>query len=275
MELFEKPNLRSKGSRFGVKTGNSLKFSLADYKSSAKGYGTIRQEQLNVRRNRNTTKGECFDNNELVNSVEYSLNKHKRWELLEDIVETSTDIERVSEAGLTKSKRNTLRALSHGYFASKPVSYCLPADKSKVIFAHAPLHPRLRRQQLSAYGQLLDNQGWGSGCSCRYCRRVSRARNARLQANRAHYSRSMMQTQTHAYPAQGRAPPSKSYIALKQLHKHGVGQQELRTFISTLFEFTSGLQSNRFPAHAQIHNPHRPRRHALSFSKKNVASFDD
>jgi hypothetical protein len=86
-QTFEKPNLRNKGSRKGVKTGNTIKF---DHYSQSELTKTSTYALQNIEPATKLTKNQqqrfygVKDKTEMM-TVEQSLNKNKAWEKIEEL----------------------------------------------------------------------------------------------------------------------------------------------------------------------------------------------
>jgi len=83
----EKPNLRSKGKRRGIKTGNTVKWNSVDSKYAHNSYSSItiheKHHNFQLYQQRSTNHNNyrnASDIDAMVPGIEYSLNKKKRWE---------------------------------------------------------------------------------------------------------------------------------------------------------------------------------------------------
>lgn len=145
--MLQKPNLRSKGSRFGIhvrsrstlvckltraQTGNTLKWSTQDYLASRKDYGLIRKESLNLHTRDAAGRPPLVDDDGIGFEVEYSINRKRRWLLAEELEAAETVIHEITERVYSPepSRSPWLRMLTKYTYRAKSDEYvarmCLP-----------------------------------------------------------------------------------------------------------------------------------------------------
>lgn len=109
--MLQKPNLRSKGSRFGIhvsrstfsanssrpQTGNTLKWSTQDYLASRKDYGLIRKESLTLHTRDVDGRPPLVDDDGIGFEVEYSINRKRRWLLAEELEAAQTVVQEITD----------------------------------------------------------------------------------------------------------------------------------------------------------------------------------
>jgi len=238
----QKPNLRSKGTRFGVHTGNSLKWSTQDHLAARKP-GLIRKEFI-----RPSCRPLIEDG--LATDVEYSINKKGRWKLAEDLRTEASELAdfnaRIYDNYRGYSNRCS-RFIDYKYnqktgemrYDVTPKFEAGDHDVVAVVYNSTP-HPRLRRQNASRIASTLDMHRAVRACRCVPC--LSRMRKMHFGSN-TRYNRGCKSSRMW-------------FMSAERLRRKGPTMWlKENTNVTQFYEVLAPLSYTQFPMHSQYHNP--------------------